>query len=98
MKIEIDSRLIEERLEKAFERYSQLLEGQFTKEISTKQFTWPRTYQTTRGSYNRQGKGRESVGSPRDNLNTGAVRQRLVRRSRGMLAHRYTRIGEPHIV
>lgn len=90
MKIEIDSRLIEERLEKAFERYSQLLEGQFTKEISTKQFTWPSTYKTTRGSYNRKGKGRESVGSPRDIVDSGALRQSIVRSKSGPFSYRYT--------
>ncbi|NBS68410.1 hypothetical protein EBT31_05785 [bacterium] len=90
MRIEIDSRLIEERLEKAFERYSQLLEGQFTKEISTKQFTWPSTYKTRRGSYNRKGKGRESVGSPRDIVDSGALRQSIVRSKSGPFSYRYT--------
>ena len=90
MRIEINSRLIEDRLERAFERYSQLLEAQFTKEIGTKQFTWPAEYKTTRGSYNRKGKGRESVGSPRDIVDSGALRQSIVRTQSGPFSYRYT--------
>lgn len=90
MRIEVDGRLIEERLERAWERYSQLLEAQFTKEISTKQFNWPTTYKTTRGSYNRKGKGRESVGSPRDIIDSGALRQSIGRSQPGPFAYRYS--------
>lgn len=89
MRIEVDGRLIEERLERAWERYSQLLEAQFTKEIGTKQFSWPSTYKTTRGSYNRKGKGRESVGSPRDAVDSGALRQSIGRSQPGPFAYRY---------
>ena len=90
MRIEINDTLINERLERAWERYTQLLEAQFTKEISTKQFSWPSTYTTTRGSYNRKGKGRESVGSPRDIIDSGAFRQSIGRSQLAPLAYRYT--------
>jgi hypothetical protein len=79
MRIEIDGSGLEGRIDRAFEKYSQLLEAQFTKEITTKQFTWPTGYKTTRGSYNRKGKGRESVGSPRDIVDSGAFRQSQLR-------------------
>jgi hypothetical protein len=90
MRIEIDSSLIEDRLARAWERYTQLLEAQFTKEITTKQFTWPTQYKTTRGSYNRKGKGRESVGSPRDIVDSGAFRQSIQRTQQAPLAYRYS--------
>lgn len=90
MKVEINATLIEDRLERAWERYSQLLEAQFTKEISTKQFTWPAEYRTTRGSYNRKGKGRESVGSPRNIVDSGALRQSIVRTKSGPFSYRFT--------
>jgi len=90
VQIEINATLIEDRLERAFERYSQLLEAQFTKEIGTKQFTWPSTYRATRGSFNRKGKGRESVGSPRDIVDSGALRQSIVRTKSGPFSYRYT--------
>ena len=89
MRVEVNGRLIEERLERAWERYSQLLEAQFTKEISTKQFSWPSTYKTTRGSYNRKGKGRESVGSPRDIVDSGALRQSINRSQPSPYAYRF---------
>lgn len=79
VKVEFTPEQLTVKLEKAFERYSQLLEAQFTKEITTKQFTWPTAYKTTRGSYNRKGKGRESVGSPRDIEDSGAFRQSQLR-------------------
>jgi hypothetical protein len=79
MRIEIDGSGLEGKIERAFERYSQLLEAQFTKEITAKQFTWPTAYKTTRGSYNRKGKGRESVGSPRDIVDSGVFRQSQLR-------------------
>lgn len=90
MRIEIDATLIEDRLERAWERYSQRLEAQFTKEIGTKQFSWPTEYRTTRGSYNRKGKGRESVGSPRDIIDSGALRQSIQRTQTGKFAYRYS--------
>jgi hypothetical protein len=79
MRIEIDGSGLQGQIERAFERYSQLLEAQFIKEITTKQFTWPTTYKTARGSYNRKGKGRESIGSPRDIVDSGAFRQSQLR-------------------
>lgn len=90
MRIEIDGSSIEQRLEQAFASYTQRLEAQFTKEISTKQFNWPSTYKTTRGSYNRKGKGRESVGSPRDIVDSGALRQSIQRSQNGPFAYRFT--------
>ncbi len=90
MRIEIDATLIEDRLERAWERYSQRLEAQFTKEIGTKQFSWPTEYRTTRGSYNRKGKGRESVGSPRDIIDSGALRQSIQRTQTGRFAYRFS--------
>lgn len=90
MRIEIDATLIEDRLERAWERYSQRLEAQFTKEIGTKQFSWPTEYRTTRGSYNRKGKGRESVGSPRDIIDSGALRQSIQRTQTGKFAYRFS--------
>ncbi len=90
MRIEIDATLIEDRLERAWERYSQRLEAQFTKEIGTKQFSWPSEYKTTRGSYNRKGKGRESVGSPRDIIDSGALRQSIQRTQTGKFAYRFS--------
>jgi hypothetical protein len=90
VRIEIDATLIEDRLERAWERYSQRLEAQFTKEIGTKQFSWPTEYRTTRGSYNRKGKGRESVGSPRDIIDSGALRQSIQRTQTGKFAYRYS--------
>jgi hypothetical protein len=90
VRIEIDASLIEDRLERAWERYSQRLEAQFTKEIGTKQFSWPSEYKTTRGSYNRKGKGRESVGSPRDIIDSGALRQSIQRTQTGKFAYRYS--------
>lgn len=90
MRIEIDASLIEDRLERAWERYSQRLEAQFTKEIGTKQFSWPSEYKTTRGSYNRKGKGRESVGSPRDIIDSGALRQSIQRTQTGRFAYRFS--------
>lgn len=90
MRIEIDGTLIEDRLERAFERYVQRLEAQFTKEITAKQFSWPTQYKTTRGSYNRKGKGRESVGSPRDIIDSGAFRQSIQRTQTGPFAYRFS--------
>lgn len=90
MRIEIDGSLIEERLERAFAAYTQRLDAQFTKEIGTKQFSWPTTYKTTRGSYNRKGKGRESVGSPRDIVDSGALRQSIQRSQSGRFAYRFS--------
>ncbi len=90
MRIEINANLIEDRLERAWERYSQRLEAQFTKEIGTKQFSWPTEYRTTRGSYNRKGKGRESVGSPRDIIDSGALRQSIQRTQTGKFAYRFS--------
>lgn len=90
MRIEIDGSLIEDRLARAFERYTQRLEAQFTKEIGTKQFSWPTSYKTTRGSYNRKGKGRESVGSPRDIVDSGALRQSIQRSQQGTFAYRFS--------
>jgi len=90
VRIEIDATLIEDRLERAWERYSQRLEAQFTKEIGTKQFSWPTEYRTTRGSYNRKGKGRESVGSPRDIIDSGALRQSIQRTQTGKFAYRFS--------
>ncbi len=90
MRIEINANLIEDRLERAWERYSQRLEAQFTKEIGTKQFSWPTEYKTTRGSYNRKGKGRESVGSPRDIIDSGALRQSIQRTQTGKFAYRFS--------
>lgn len=90
MRIEIDGSSIEQRLEQAFASYTQRLEAQFTKEIGTKQFNWPSTYKTTRGSYNRKGKGRESVGSPRDIVDSGALRQSIQRSQSGPFAYRFT--------
>ena len=92
MKITVDfnTEVISNKLEQAFLKYSQVLEGQFTKEISTKQFTWPSSYKTTRGSYNRKGKGRESVGSPRDIVDSGALRQSIVRNKTGPFSYRFT--------
>jgi hypothetical protein len=90
VRIEIDATLIEDRLERAWERYSQRLEAQFTKEIGTKQFSWPSEYKTTRGSYNRKGKGRESVGSPRDIIDSGALRQSIQRTQTGKFAYRFS--------
>ena len=90
MRIEINANLIEDRLERAWERYSQRLEAQFTKEIGTKQFSWPSEYKTTRGSYNRKGKGRESVGSPRDIIDSGALRQSIQRTQTGKFAYRFS--------
>jgi hypothetical protein len=90
VRIEIDATLIEDRLERAWERYSQRLEAQFTKEIGTKQFSWPTEYRTTRGSYNRKGKGRESVGSPRDIIDSGALRQSIQRTQTGRFAYRFS--------
>jgi len=90
MRIEINPNLIEDRLERAWERYSQRLEAQFTKEIGTKQFSWPTQYKTTRGSYNRKGKGRESVGSPRDIIDSGALRQSIQRTQTGRFAYRFS--------
>jgi len=77
VKIELNDSALQARLQRAFERYSQLLEAQFTKEISAKQFTWPTT--TTRGRTNRKGKGREDAGSPRDIIDSGAFRQSQLR-------------------
>ena len=76
MKIELNDSGLEDRMQRAFERYSQLLEAQFTKEISTKQFTWPTS--STRGRSNRRG-GREAVSSPRDIIDSGAFRQSQLR-------------------
>jgi hypothetical protein len=90
VRIEINANLIEDRLERAWERYSQRLEAQFTKEIGTKQFSWPTEYRTTRGSYNRKGKGRESVGSPRDIIDSGALRQSIQRTQTGKFAYRFS--------
>lgn len=90
MRIEINANLIEDRLERAWERYSQRLEAQFTKEIGTKQFSWPTEYRTTRGSYNRKGKGRESAGSPRDIIDSGALRQSIQRTQTGKFAYRFS--------
>jgi hypothetical protein len=90
VRIEINANLIEDRLERAWERYSQRLEAQFTKEIGTKQFSWPTEYKTTRGSYNRKGKGRESVGSPRDIIDSGALRQSIQRTQTGKFAYRFS--------
>jgi len=90
VRIEINANLIEDRLERAWERYSQRLEAQFTKEIGTKQFSWPSEYKTTRGSYNRKGKGRESAGSPRDIIDSGALRQSIQRTQTGRFSYRYS--------
>lgn len=62
-------------VEKAFASYSQLLEKQFTTEITTKQFEWPT--KSSRGGYNK--KSRETVGSPRDIVDSGAFRQSLIK-------------------
>jgi hypothetical protein len=88
--VQFDSSDIEQRLERAWEKFSQRLEAQFTKEIGTKQFTWPTQYKTTRGSYNRKGKGRESVGSPRDIIDSGALRQSIQRTQIGPFVYRYS--------
>lgn len=88
--VEFTPEPLNEKVERAFEKYTQLLEAQFTKEITTKQFTWPTGYKTTRGSYNRKGKGRESVGSPRDIVDSGAFRQSLVVSSPSRLSKRFT--------
>lgn len=90
MRIEIDGAGIENRLERAWERYVQRLEAQFTKEITAKQFTWPTQYTTTRGSYNRKGKGRESVGSPRDIVDSGAFRQSIQRTQLSAFGYRFS--------
>jgi hypothetical protein len=90
IKVEFNTEGISSKLERAFLKYSQVLEAQFTKEIGTKQFTWPAEYKTTRGSYNRKGKGRESVGSPRDIVDSGALRQSIVRTQSGPFSYRYT--------
>lgn len=92
MKITVDFNAegLNRKLGKAFEAYSQRLEAQFTKEIGTKQFSWPTAYKTTRGSYNRKGKGRESIGSPRDIVDSGALRQNIQRSQSGPLSYRYS--------
>jgi hypothetical protein len=87
--VNFDSTRIEGSIAKAFDSYNQLLEAQFTKEISTKQFQWPVSYKTTRGSYNRKGTGRESVGSPRDIIDSGAFRQSQ-QRTRTASGYRYS--------
>ena len=76
-KVTFTPKPLQAKLFKAFESYSQLIEAQFTKEITTKQFEWPN--RTTRGSYNRTAKGREEIGSPRDIVDSGAFRQSMVR-------------------
>lgn len=90
LEVEFNTEELSNKLEKALLSYSQLLESQLTKEISTKQFAWPSTYKTTRGSYNRKGKGRESVGSPRDIVDSGALRQSILRTKTGPLSYRFT--------
>lgn len=88
--VQFDTKGLSNKLEKAFLSYSQLLEKQFTTEITTKQFNWPTGYKTTRGSFNRKGKGRESVGSPRDIVDSGALRQSILRTKIGPYAYQFT--------
>lgn len=90
IEVEFNTEDLNRKLGKAFEVYSQRLEAQFTKEIGTKQFNWPTAYKTTRGSYNRKGKGRESVGSPRDIVDSGALRQSVLRTQAGPLFYRFS--------
>lgn len=89
--IRFDTKPLEDRVRQAFASYSQLLEAQMVKEISTKQFSWPGT--TQRGSYNRRGRGREKVESPRDIIDSGAFRQSQQRTQIGPYAYRYTYLG-----
>lgn len=89
--IKFTTQPLEDKLRQAFASYSQLLEAQFVKEISTKQFSWPGA--TTRGSYNSRGKGRERVESPRDIIDSGFFKQSQQRSQLGPLQYRYTYTG-----
>lgn len=76
--ITIDTDAIEADLFAALLAYSQLLEGQFTKEIGTRQFEWPTD--TMRGAYNK--KSRETIqAGRRDIVDTGMFRSSIQRSS-----------------
>ena len=86
--IKIDTEGIEAALEKALLQYVQLLEGQFTKEIGKKQFSWPSD--TMRGAYNK--KSREPIqAGKRDIVDTGTFRASIQRTSQqGGMSHIFT--------
>ncbi len=91
VKVDFNSNELEAKVRQAFASYSQLLEAQFTKEITTKKFNWPT--ETERGRYNRKGGGREKVRSPRDIIDSGAFRQSQLRTQISPLQYRYSWIG-----
>ena len=63
----------------AFSGYIQVLEAQFAKEISKPQFTWPQS--TSRGQHRSKAsrkKDPRQVGSPRDIVDTGSLRESIL--------------------
>ncbi len=63
----------------AFSGYIKVLEAQFAKEISTAQFKWPQS--TSRGQHRSKAsrkKDPRQVGSPRDIVDTGSLRESIL--------------------
>jgi len=71
VRIELNQKAFTEAIYEAFNDYVHVLEAQFTKEIGTVQFSWPRS--TNRG----MGKQKEEIGSPRDIVDSGFFRESI---------------------
>ena len=78
VRIQLQEEGFTDELYKAFDKYIQILEAQFAKEISKPQFDWPRA--TERGKH-RSKKSRDKdpriIGSPRDIVDTGSLRESI---------------------
>ena len=78
VRIQLRQESFTDELYEAFDKYLQILEVQFAKEISKPQFKWPQV--TLRGGH-RSKKSRNKdpriVGSPRDIVDTGSFRESI---------------------
>lgn len=89
--VNFNSDALEAKVRQAFASYSQLLEAEFTKQITAKQFNWPT--KTQRGRYNRGSGSKQTVGSPRDIIDSGAFRQSQLRTQVTPYVYRYSWLG-----
>ena len=78
VRIELNQKAFTEALYEAFNDYIHVLEAQFTKEIGTAQFKWPKA--TNRGMHRKKesrAKDPQTAGSPRDIVDTGSFRESI---------------------